>query len=649
MKKIPLMLALAAVLAMTAACSSTEPAQTSSSGSSSSQAESASTSAASASSEDSRAPADISEAAMDNFLARLSEGNYVMDAKNYLKTTVSSENQLCLDYVDESYSDFAVMSVNNEVFQAKLTEDGLGDAAFLGEGTALEAASDRLPTVWLSEEVSGGNIFNVFFNDTAAPLTFTSYDDNLKTSVAGFAGYGQNLVRLMHEVYLTLDAENPTTARITAEMDEDVVARIAPDDIDITITFGGAETNAAADAWMSSPVYPKARTAWNDTDEFIFNSVFITTDGASLLPFPAFASYALLNDTEDFVRKEQATLRDSHATEEDVNAYLAELEKAGFEKAEETDEDGAVHTWYRKLLREDYHCYASVCVEYNNGADIIAKKYYDMPAYDTLEAVNSVLPEHGYPALPDAIEGLNEIHALDHVDEATEGWLYFFDYDTVLYVDMTFDDDDAAVAFINEYREILENTGFTLETTPEEVPMEEEESSHMLGESIGEVHFHPLKDEVAENTDERYVSENGFADFRYLYGGDGKLTLRFKAQTYIYAKEAAAIISDAGFPAIELTEPTTVRNLAKFQKAQYDRDVTLCLSVSQNFADNAAAESFLDSYTAALEEAGFLSGAPGNVGSLKTYAWYNDVGMAVCFDYFPSDTNPQIYFDFIAP
>ena len=118
MKKVRLTLLLAAAASMLilAACSGNEPSQEGSSASASSSSEAASSS--SASSEDGRSAAEISEAAMDNFLAKVEEGNYVIESAGFLKTTVASEDQVTFEYAEDMYNDFAVMSVNNEVFQA---------------------------------------------------------------------------------------------------------------------------------------------------------------------------------------------------------------------------------------------------------------------------------------------------------------------------------------------------------------------------------------------------------------------------------------------------------------------------------------------------------------------------------------------------
>ena len=310
-------------------------------------------------------PAEISEKAMDNFLAKIKDGNYTIDAKDYLKTYVCSGDLVWFDYAeDDMYTDFAVMSVDNESFQGTLGGNGLEDVVFIGEGKAIEAASSRLPNYWLDEYVSEGNIYNLFYNDQ---LTFVSYEDAVKQTMASLAGYGDNAVRLMEEVYLVLDKMTPTNAHLKAVVNDDQVARVFYDDIDIEITFGKAESNSDAEAWLKSPVYPEARKEWNDMDIFVLDSVFFYGYGEDAVPFPTFASYAMQNDMEDFWLEDRVYIRDSKATEKDMADYPALLVKNGFEAAKE---DGK--TVYRKLLREEYQCYSEIELDYDGGIDLVA-------------------------------------------------------------------------------------------------------------------------------------------------------------------------------------------------------------------------------------------------------------------------------------
>ena len=558
----------------------------------------------------------ISEAAMDNFLAKLSEGGYTMDAPEFLKTLVHSKDQITFDYQDDLHEDFVVMSVNNETFQGYPDGDKVNEVTFLGEGDALTAAENKLPNQWAGA-MSDGNIYNLFYNQQDEPLTFVSYEDSVKDTMKSFVGYSDNAVRLMHEVYIVMDDVDPKTVHLKAEVDEDMVARVNYDDIDITLTFGETEGNGAAEAWMKAPVYPEARTDWNEMDEFILNSVFLPPYGRDAVPFPRYAGYAFTNDQESFFNEEVARTRDSHATEKDMADYIQLLLDEGFTEATFTDEDGNERTCYRRILREDYNCYSQVDVSYDNGVNMNARKYYDIPVYEGLEAVNNVIVPKGFTALPES-DNFSNISAKDLADETTESWMYFFNYDNVLYVDMDFNDKAEAESYLKAYLESLTSNGFKSTAADEEDP-------------------------------ERYESEEGHNSFRYQFADDDTVSLLYKAEHYISAEEAETMIKDAGFPAIDLKAPITARDLRNFYKTRNNLDYKLYLALSQEFATVKEAEDLLGSYEELLSEQGYGRVSPDSVGSLKTTAIYNeDTGMLVGIDFFEQNGGALVNFDFEA-
>ncbi|MBR3226989.1 MAG: hypothetical protein IKF68_00425 [Erysipelotrichaceae bacterium] len=553
-----------------------------------------------------------SEKAMENFLVKIEEGNYVMSGGGFMETTVSSRDQVVFDYVDEAYQDLAFMSVEGEAFKGVLKEDGVDNVVFVSEGQAIDAARNRLPNSWL--DISEGNIWNLFYNIQEEPLKFVSHDENIKMSVLSFAGYNEMAMGVMHDVYLVLDKEDPETAHIQAEMDDDMVTRISYEDIDIEIAFGKAESCPQADAWVSAPVYPEARKDWTEGDQFILNSVFMTGYGLDAVPFPEFASYAFKVDDQNFVMDDKVYIRDHHASEEDMAAYADKLLKNGFTEVKETDGEGNEKTCYRKLLREAYRCYSNIELEYDDGINMVADKYYDFPVYDTFEDINAQIKAIGYPVLEES-ENLSSWKGTDRAIEATESWLYFFDYDLNLYVEADYEDQEETVKYLQAYIDRLTAEGFT-----------------------------PVYSE-SEDEPDHYVSENGFYTFRYVFLEEGKVTMLFRSERYITPSEAEEMISAAGFPAITLKEPISCRDLKQFRKAQYGRDEKAFLTVSQTFESPEEAEAFLDAYEEALNAEGFDRTNPDNVGSNKSIAIANEEkGMYVGFDYFPEQAMVNLDF-----
>ena len=498
--------------------------------------------------------AEMSERAMQNFLDKILAGNYVMTSPGFMKASACSSDLVCFDYEDdELYSDFAVMSVNSEVFQGFFTDDGVENVSYLNEGTALEMAKKRLPACWLDEDVSGGNIYNVFYNDTENPLVFVSYDDGVKNQIRSMVGYGEVALNYMHEVYLTLDGEDPASAHLQAVVDDDEVARYYFDDIDITITFGDAQPDARAEAWMKAPVYPEGREGWTEGDIFIFNSIFLPGYGEQAIPYMPFASYALHVDDENFLTDDAVYIRDPHASEKNLEEYAAILKENGFE--EHVQEDG---TTYRRLLREESKCYSSISLEYDNGLNLTAKKAYDFPKYEGLGEINGLLKDLNCAQLPET-EALTGFTAEDRKWEQTESWLYFYYYNAVLYVTSRYSDEEQAMQYLKAYVEALKAEGFT-----------------------------PHDDSQGEDAVDYYQSPDESSNFRWHFEEDGEtLVLLYKFEKQLDGAQAQAILSEAGFPQIDFSHYLNGRDLAKFQKTMYDRDYTPAVSLTWRF-DTAA-------------------------------------------------------------
>ena len=557
--------------------------------------------------------AEMSERAMENFLNKILAGNYTMTAEGFQKTNVYSEDLVWFDYEDdELYSDFAVMSVNNEVFQGFLTEDSVRDVSYLREGNALETSKQKLPSYWLEDVVSEGNIYNVFYNDTEDPLKFVSYDPGVQNQLRSLVGYGEVAIRYMHEVYLTLDAEDPAEAHLQAVVDSDEVARYFFDDIDITITFGNARSDTRAEAWMKDPVYPEARTEWRYGDIFVFNSIFLPGYGEQAVPFIPSASYALVVDDENFLMDDAVYIRDPHATEKDIEDYIGILAENGFE---EYTEDG--ETTYRKLLREEAKCYSSISLEYDSGLNLTAKKAYDFPKYEGLDEINGMLADLNFAQLPET-EDMTDFTAADRKWEQTESWLYLYDYYAVLYVTARYSDHEKAMQYLDAYVEELKADGFT---------------------------EHYSADEI-----DYYQSPDESANFRYHFEDDGeKVILLYKAEKCLDASEAQTILSGGGFPEIDFADYLTGRNTVKFLKTMYGRDYDPSVSLTWKFDTAADGEAFLDQLVADLEEDGFYRVPASDLGSRKENGYTNEEkGLGTAFDFIPREDGGEtyIYFDF---
>ncbi|MBQ4289498.1 MAG: hypothetical protein II749_06050 [Clostridia bacterium] len=550
--------------------------------------------------------AELSEKAMDSFLKKISQGNYTMAAPDFVTTSVFKDELVWLHYAENMYADLVYMSVNNETFQARINDGKLADVTYVGNGNALTAASSRLVNTWLDASISGGNIFNVFYNQVDAPLDFVSHDENIKNTLLTFAGYGPQALRLMEDVHLVLDSADPKEVHIKAVMNDDEVARMFFDDIDIVITFDDPADNELARAWMKAPVYPDARTEWTDTDKFVFNSVFMTSEAEDVIPFPAFASYAFKMDTENFWVNNMVYMSDAHATEKDMQDYAAYLLEKGYKEANVTGDDGAGYTVYRKVLREEMNAYSQVELEYQNGVNIYGNVFYDNPKYSDLASINKRIEEVGFLPLPEN-DNIVSIKGEDTASKMTESWLYFYMYEAGLYVDIDCKDQGELIKYLESYIASLEEKG-----------------------------FYPVYE--GEDTPAYYKSPNEIMNFRYHIQDEDTINLLFKAEKNIDAAETAARIKKAGYPEIKLTDPTVARDMVKFRRHRYGDDFEFDLVFVQYFATGKDADSFLDAYAEKLEAAGFEKVNPEEAASIKEIAFLNsDKDMVVALDYITQD------------
>jgi len=199
----------------------------------------------------------------------------------------------------------------------------------------------------------------------------------------------------------------------------------------------------------------------------------------------------------------------------------------------------------------------------------------------------------------------------------TEGWMYFFDYNLGLELNVEYEDHDKAAAYLESYAAELVNSGFS-----------------------------PV---YADDEINYYESPNTFSSFRYHFDDDGALSLLFKAERYISPDEAETLLAGVGFPAIDLREPITCRDLVKNQKLTCDVDFKLFLTISQIFDTVEEAENFLNDYEAALTAAGFDRSSPEFVYSNKPVKIYNEeADMMVAIDLVEQANNVFVGFDFWA-
>jgi hypothetical protein len=154
------------------------------------------------------------EVAMDNFLENIDDLNYTTSSDR-LTTNVYSENLITLDYSDIYSVDRAIMTVDGEVFEGKITETGLEDVIFFKYGNSLDAATEQYRTLGIIPIISRGNIWDIFTNigDTGEYVTNS---EEIKYMLAMIADYPKDFTGAMSQVSLKLDKTDPSKASFDA-------------------------------------------------------------------------------------------------------------------------------------------------------------------------------------------------------------------------------------------------------------------------------------------------------------------------------------------------------------------------------------------------------------------------------------------------
>ena len=557
-------------------------------------------------------PAEISEQAMENFVKKLQAGNYTCGSEEMILTTAVSPQTVYFTYPHEgSPTVYAYMTLNGETF-ATMIENGVRyEINFISGEDAIDAVGNVLPNWWYT--CTGGNMFELFYNDMEKPLEFTSNDETVKYTVACLGGYGQQALELMQEVRMTLDAKDPTTAHFTAVVED--YGMYHYDDLDLTLTFGNAESESHIDAWYKNPEYPPVKTGWTRADELTMGTVFMRGYGSEAVPFPQFATYALLVDDNAYEEFGGVRVTDSRATEQDVEDYKAFLLKNGFKEEQEQQDDGSTVTVYRKLLRDEYKAYAELYPTYDNGFELIAIPYYEDRHYEGLEDMSAAVEKNGFAGFDetDVFQGWS---ATDEAMSRSESLGYFMDYEIYMPFILTFEDAEAAQSYWEAYEQKLAALGY------EEM----------------EVAYENMRD---------FRTPDGSKIFKCTMNEDS-VRLDFKSEKLMSNSEMEDRLREFGIPSVGFDGTAGGRNQARY-RYEISGFEGLFFTWTKYFANSAEAESFLDAYTAELDENGYMMTDPEKLGSNRQFMFFNEEEWKyVAFDYYPGDEQASIRFEFFA-
>ena len=386
------------------------------------------------------------EVAMNNFLANIDTNNYRM-ASNRLATNVCGNTLITLDYADEYSIDRAIMTgVGREVFEAKITDEGLSEVNFFKYGNSMEAATEQYRTLKIIPLIAQGNVWDIFTNvgDTGEYVTNS---EEIKYMLAMIADYPKDFTGAMSRVTLTLDKTDDKKATF------DATSTITGfETIHLEVWFGRAESNQYAEAWMENPVYPEAKTEWNDDDYGLFTALFYD-DFDHCIPFVDGASYAFYADPNSIREGDALIIQDKHFTQESFEAYISKLETDGFVKEDERDGRRSYH----KILRSDVKCYASILLDCTHGLYMEIYPYYKCDEYEDSDDIANLIKNAGFVELPNM--GVSS-YAIDGTGAQMDSTLYMTEYALVLDAEFYFAESDEAIAALDEYVALLVAAGY---------------------------------------------------------------------------------------------------------------------------------------------------------------------------------------------
>ena len=502
------------------------------------------------------------EVAMDNFIFNANKLKYTVKTDD-LTTYVCSEDLIILDYTSDSITDLAWMSVNDEMFEGKL-KDNI-EVSFVEYGSAVGVATKNLRTLNSIDLVSMGNIWDIFTNvgTTGEYVTNSEYIQYL---LCYLADYPKDFAGTITDMKLVIADNEATSATLSGHYGFSNV------DLVCEITFDANCNTEKADAWMSNPTYPNAKTTWDEYDMGAFCALFYRDD-EDCVPFIDGISYAYYADYEKISTEGIYFAMDRHLSQTDYDNYITKLGTNGYALEDERDGEKCYH----KMLRSDVGCVSSIYLEYEDGVFFMeVKPYYVCDEYDRELAINTLLNDNGLIVLPDT--DVKSWYAINGTGAQMDSTLYVNDYALVLDVDLTFEDSNKLNNYLEIYKDLLVNTFDYVE-----------HQASLLEEN------------------EYYVNFDDTKSVRYLIDGN-VLKFRFKAEkSYDIDYIENDVLTPNGFPKVSNVEPYgttwyyyTSKDEKKHEHFQNGHDYIVAFSLSIHFETETLAETFADNYATIL-------------------------------------------------
>ena len=533
--------------------------------------------------ESSQSEEDVGKKAMENFAAKIENGNYQI-AFYKMNTNVVSKDLIFFDYDDslQEGHDYAAMSVDNETFQSRVDMGEIKGVKFVDKGRAMKVGEQFLPNYWFDEEALGAGVWDIFESpDPAKPLQFVPKDGDkiVRASVARFAALDALYAPAISNITMDFDKEDVTTVSIKATYSTGTAEF---ENLDITINLGTATTSDLAQGWINDPnrLMPEdigAQGVWNgDPSTVLFTMLILQTSEQQMgfVPFIDFASYAVWTNMGTALQDHYGIIRDYHGTIRDVENYKERLVEQ-FDYTVFKDDQG--EPVFRRLVRakRDCGCYINISVSYDQGFYLKTYLTYDLYRFNTQSKLNELIADHGFAAFTET-DAVHNWFGEDDFFLQTENWYYFYDFSLYASVSLKYEDQNAATAYLDAYGASLESLGF-------------------------------VRGSGADGTTWTKNTNEGEWEFVYKFSKQGDLSIALKDEVFADPAVMKQEVEAAGFPTVDLTTATKLnsRNHKKFEQVYHGIPYELMYRTTFYFADNDEAKRFLGQYKQSLVAAGF--------------------------------------------
>ena len=413
-------------------------------------------------------PLTPSEKVMNTFISKIQNGGYTISSDK-ATFSVYSKDMMMVEYAKTTTGakDYAAMSIYNdeynayETFQVALGASGdiFKYVIFKDKGRMVDVMSNQLLNYWIT--ATDGNSWEAWHSVPDNPLLYKTSSMVVIKSIQGFYTMATSDLSKISNIELEFTSDKIEEAHLTFDITS---GTLEPEEVDITLTFGGEiKYDQRIVDWMnnSDREYPASiATGWTSTYEALINERLRTAYFAKYVPLIPFASYATipvdkyLLDLDGFAR-----VHDYHAKESDMQAYADVLLENGFKPFEEKGPNCYYKHMRTKADDPAFMVYSMISMSYDDGLNIDYTGYYNRQYLTSLDELNSIITPRFFPEFEesDAITGFNGFNS---PLEASEGVVYFNNFETDGLYYFQYEDADAIDAYIADYESKLSEAGF---------------------------------------------------------------------------------------------------------------------------------------------------------------------------------------------